>query len=86
VLDVTDVPLFTDKPCTTQAVGTDKFDGTTLYMCDDTADVVAIDSNDTHLTISDGSSTTAVAKAVQADKAFVPLVKDHRLGGQGVVR
>jgi general secretion pathway protein G len=86
VLDVTDVPVFTDTSCATQAGSTVTFDGTSLYMCDDTADVVKIDSNDTHLTVSNGTSTTAVATAVQNDKAFVPLVKDHRLGGQGVKR
>ncbi len=88
VLDVTDVPLFTNPACgaTNQATSSTTFDKTKLYMCDDTADVVEVDSNDTHLTVKNGTSTTAVAKAVQADKAFVPLVKDHRLGGQGVVR
>ena len=90
VLDVTDVPLFTDTSCDTQAIGSDAagtdFEGTTFYMCDDDADVVQIDSNITHLTISEGSSSSTVADAVHEDKAFVPLVKDHRLGGLGVKR
>ncbi len=86
VLDVTDVPLFTDKNCKTQADSTKKFDGTTLYMCDDNADVVQFDSNDTALTVSNGSSTSAIAKAVQDDKTFKALVKDHILGGMTVTR
>jgi len=86
VLDVTDVPLFTDTSCSTQATSATTFDGTLLYMCDDTADVVDINSSDTDLTVTNGASTTAVAKAVQKDKAFVPLVKTHKLGGQTIVR
>ncbi len=86
VSTVTDVPLFTDTACTTQADG-DVFDGTTLYMCGDDADVVQIDSNDTHITVADGSDTTSpIAVGVQNDKVFKALRKATRLGGQAVKR
>ena len=86
VLDITDVPLFKDTSCSTQAGSSDKFDGTTLYMCDDKADVVKIDSNDTALTVAKGSSTSAIANAVYNDKVFKSLEKDHILGGMTVTR
>jgi len=84
VEDVTDVPLFSDNTCGTQVTA-----GTvigTFYICDDALDVVQIDTNATHLTITDGSSTSTVAMAVKADKVFIGLRKPHRLGGTGVVR
>ena len=84
VEDVTDVPLFSDNKCATQVT-----DATVIgkfYICDDSADVVQIDANATHLTISNGASTSTVATTVKSDKVFKGLVKSHRLGGTGVVR
>ena len=86
VLDVTDVPLFTDNTCGTQATSADTFKGANLYMCDDANDVVDITSTDVNVTIANGSSTSAIATAVKNDKSFIPLVKTHRLGGQAVKR
>jgi len=84
VEDVTDVALFSDNTCATQVTNATVIG--TFYICDDTADVVKIDTNTTHLTISNGASTSAVATTVQGDKVFKGLVKSHRLGGTGVER
>ncbi len=85
VNDITDVPLFTDKQCTSQAT-TATFDGTPLYMCDDANDVVDITSTDENITIAGNDNGSAIAKAVVNDKVFKSLAKTHTLGGITIKR
>ncbi len=90
VLDVTDVPLFTDNTCTTQAGAGDNFasagGNTKYYMCDDNGDVVDINASETAITVAPGSSNSAIATAVKNDKVFKALAKTHVLGGMTVTR
>ena len=94
VTDVTDVPLFTNNTCTTQATSATVFPGTPLYICDDSADVLAITSTTAapiSLTLTQGSSTSTIATALTTDKVFQALTdgatgKTTVLGGQKVVR
>jgi len=86
VKDITDVPLYTDATCTTQAKD-EKFTAQTLYICDDNADAIDIDSNATHLEIKNGASTTNIATGVQDDPAIKTLTaKAIQLGGVGIKR
>jgi len=94
VTNVTDVPLFTDTACTTQATSATTFAGTALYICDDSADVLDITSTSTApatLTLKQGASTSTINTALNTDKVFQALTdgttgKTTTLGGQKVVR
>jgi len=96
VVAITDVPLFTDTACATQAVGATVFAGTALYICDDAADVLDITSTNTAgaaqtFTLAQGASSSTIATALTADKVFQALTngttgKVSTLGGQQVVR
>ena len=78
VSDITDVPLFTGKTCTAannaQALGT-VFAGTKLYICDDSKDVLFVNSTKlgkgaNTYTMALGSSTSTIAAALKTDKVF----------------
>ncbi len=94
VTDVTDVPLFTDAACTTQATSSTVFAGTPLFICDDSADVLDITSTTASpvtITLKQGSSSSTIATALTSDKVFQALTdgttgKVTTLGGQKVVR
>jgi len=96
VTDVTDVPLFTNTTCTTQATSSTTFAGTKLYICDDAADVLDINSTSTAgkaqaITLTQGASSSTIATALSKDKVFQALTdgttgKTTTLGGQQVVR
>jgi general secretion pathway protein G len=96
VTDVTDVPLFTDTACATQATSATTFAGTALYICDDAGDVLDITSTNTAgaaqtLTLTQGSSSSTINTALTSDKVFQALTdgttgKTTTLGGQKVVR
>ena len=87
ISDVTDVPLYTSCSSSgnTQANTNATLDGnTSFYFCANGESVVKIDANDTHITISDGNGTGAVASAVKSNPTFKALKKSTRLGGTGV--
>ncbi len=88
VTEVTDIPLFTDTNCQTQATNDKKISAEgPFYMCSDDGDVVKVETNATHIEIKDGSDTTSlIAKAVQSDKAFIGMKHAHQLGGVGIKR
>lgn len=96
VTDVTDVPLFTDTTCTTQATDSTDFAGTLLYICDDSADVLDINSTGTagasqSVTLKQGASSSTIATALTAETTFQALTngttgKTTVLGGSKVVR
>ena len=92
VLDITDVPLFTNTACSTQASSSTDWAASaakTFYICDrvNGDDVIKLDANLTHLVVSNGSTTTGtVPVAVQGDSVYKSLKKAHRLGGVAVVR
>ena len=96
VTAITDVPLFKDTTCGTQATSTDTFAGTKLYICDDAKDVLDITSTKKAgsaqtITLKQGSSTSTIATALKKDKVFQALTngttgKTTTLGGSRVVR
>ena len=89
VIDVTDVPLFSDTGCAMQVTTSNiaTAGGQTFYMCGDNGDVVRVDTNLTHITIRNGNDTSSpIAQGVQTDPTFISLRKATQLGGKGVVR
>ena len=91
VLDVTDVPLFTNATCSTQAsISTDwaATSATTFYICDrvNGDNIVQLDANLTDLKVTATSTTGTVPTAVHGDAVFKSLAKTHKLGGVSVVR
>ena len=90
VSTVTDVPLYTNNTCTSTAGSTQVAKAATqtkFYICGDKGAVAEIDTNGTSVELKNGNDTsTAIAKGVQSDPAFVGLRKVHEIGGTKVSR
>jgi len=88
VFEITNVPLYTNNSCTISA-NNSAFKGSTLYLCDDTADVLKITSSTNtpySITLTQGSSTSAVNNSLTKNKAFQALTngtsgKTYTIGG-----
>ena len=82
--DITDVPLY-DANCSSLPISTPAdANGTLGYLCANGQKIVKIDTNDTHITISDGGGSGAVHDAVVNNSTFKAIAKSVRLGGAGV--
>ena len=98
VTDITDVPLFTNASCgaTNQATNSTNFAGTLLYICDDSGDVLDINSTNTAgsaqtFSMKQGSSSSTIATALSTETTFQALTngtsgKVTKLGGTTVKR
>jgi general secretion pathway protein G len=98
VTDVTDVPLFKDAACATQATSADVFATTVagggLFICDDSADVLDITGTvkaPIAITLKQGASTSTINAALTKETTFQALTdgttgKTTTLGGQKVKR
>ncbi len=94
VAAITDIPVYTDNTCNTQAGTGDVFSSTPVYMCGDSGDVLVFTYSGTaagtpaQLAITNGSDTTSdIATAVQSDPTVKALeAQPIALGGTGVVR
>jgi len=86
VSDITDVPLYSNSNCSSQATST-TLANNSYYICNDSNYIVKIDANKTHLTVSKNNlNNSQIAKGLYNSKVFKALSNSIRIGGINVKR